>query len=62
MISGNGGTPNGNYYVLTSTNVAVPASQWTCVATNQFDGASRFVFTNSPNTNYPQSFYLLELP
>jgi polygalacturonase len=62
VISGSGGTTNGIYYVLTSTNVTVPASQWTCVATNQFDGASRFVFTNTPDTNFPQSFYLLQLP
>jgi polygalacturonase len=62
VISGSGGTPNGIYYVLTSTNVAVPANQWTCVATNQFDGASRFVFTNTPDINFPQSFYLLQLP
>ncbi|MGD0260069.1 MAG: glycosyl hydrolase family 28 protein [Verrucomicrobiota bacterium] len=62
VISGSGGTPDGIYYVLTSTNVAVPANQWTCVATNQFDGASHFVFTNTPDTNFPQSFYLLQLP
>jgi hypothetical protein len=62
VISGSGGTPNGIYYVLTSTNVAVPANQWTCVATNQFDGASRFVFTNTRDINFPQSFYLLQLP
>ena len=62
VISGCGGAPNGSYYVLTSTNVAVPANQWTCVATNQFDSASHFVFTNTPDTNFPQSFYRLQLP
>ena len=62
VISGSGGTPNGIYYVLTSTNVAAPANQWTSVATNQFDSASRFVFTNTPDPNLPQSFYLLQLP
>jgi hypothetical protein len=62
VISGSGGASNGIYYVLASTNLAVPASQWICVATNQFDGASRFVFTNTPETNLPQRFYLLQLP
>jgi hypothetical protein len=62
VISGSGGTPNGIYYVLTSTNVAAPATQWTCVATNEFDGTSRFVFTNTPHTNAPLNFYLLRLP
>jgi hypothetical protein len=62
VISGSGGTPDGFYYVLASSNVNVPASRWTCVATNQFDGARRFVFTNTPNPDFPQSFYLLQLP
>jgi hypothetical protein len=62
VISGSGGAPNGFYCVLASTNIAAPASQWVCVATNQFDGASRFVFTNSTDTGSPQSFYLLQLP
>lgn len=62
VIIGSGGTPNGIYYVLTSTNAALPANHWTCVATNEFDSASRFVFTNTPDTNAPQSFYLLRLP
>ena len=62
VLSGSGGTPNANYYVLTSTNVAAPATQWTCVATQQFDGASRFAFTNSLDPNSSQRFYLLQLP
>jgi hypothetical protein len=62
VINGSGGTPGGSYYVMTSSNVAVPANQWTCVATNQFDAARQFSFTNTPDTNLPQCFYLLQLP
>src|SRR5262249_19324182 len=33
IISGSGGPTNGSYYVLTSTNVALPASNWTRIGT-----------------------------
>jgi polygalacturonase len=62
VMSGSGGTTNGTYYVLTSTNVALPVSQWTPVATNVFDGSGNFIFTNAINSNASQAFYLLDLP
>lgn len=62
VLSGTGGVTNGNYYVLTSTNLAAPLTNWTRLVTNQFDGSGNFNFTNAMNTNSPQSFYLLQLP
>lgn len=62
VLSGTGGTTNGAYYALVSTNIALPLSQWTPVATNAFDGSGHFLFTNSVNPNNPQLFYLLEEP
>jgi hypothetical protein len=62
VMTGSGGITNGIYYVLASTNVALPLSQWTYIATNGFDGSGRFAFTNSPNPGWPQSFYALKLP
>ena len=62
VMSGSGGTTNGTYYVLVSTNVALPPNQWTPLATNLFDGSGNFVFTNAINPNRPQTFYLLQLP
>lgn len=61
VISGAGGTTNGTYYVLTSTNVALPLDQWTPVATNRFDTAGNFVFTNSPASGL-QGFFRLSIP
>jgi autotransporter-associated beta strand protein len=61
-FNGAGGTPNWYYYVLTSTNLALPLNQWSRAATNQFDGAGNFGWTNSLETTVPQKFYLLQLP
>ena len=62
VMSGTGGTENGTYYVLTSTNLALPLDQWTRIATNQFDGSGHFSFTNGVPTNPPWAFYLLQVP
>jgi hypothetical protein len=62
VMSGSGGTTNGIFYVLVSTNIARPLSQWTPVATNLFDGSGHFIFTNAVAPNSPQAFYLLEIP
>lgn len=61
VIAGTNGVPNGSYYVLTSTNVALPASQWQPVATNQFDASGAFAWTNAIG-NGPQSYFRLKLP
>jgi hypothetical protein len=62
ILSGTGGVKNGAYDVLTSTNVALPLSQWTPVATNQFNSSGSFVFTNSVQTGDSQRFFLLQIP
>jgi autotransporter-associated beta strand protein len=62
VLSGTGGVTNGNYCVLTSTNLAAPLTNWTRLLTNQFDGNGNFNFTNAMETNSPQSFFLLQLP
>jgi hypothetical protein len=62
ILSGAGGPANGTYYVLTSTNIALPVAQWTPIATNFFDGSGAFSFTNSAPPANPQQFYLLQTP
>jgi hypothetical protein len=62
ILSGAGGTNNGTYYVLTTTNLTLPLTNWTLVATNQFDSLGGFIFTNAAQTNAPQQFYILEQP
>jgi hypothetical protein len=62
ILSGVGGANNGTYFVLTSSNLLVPLGQWQCIATNQFDNAGDFIFTNTVPANTPQLFYILQLP
>jgi hypothetical protein len=61
-LSGSGGPANGTYYVLTSTNIAVPLANWTRLLTNQFDSSGNFNFTNTIGPNVQRNFYLLQLP
>jgi rhamnogalacturonan endolyase len=60
-LSGGDGVANANYYVLASTNLAVPLANWTRVLTNQFDDNGNFNFTNTLNPAGPQTFYFLQL-
>jgi uncharacterized repeat protein (TIGR03806 family) len=60
IFNGSNGLPGGNYYVLSSSNVALPLGQWTRIATNPFDLNGAFNFTNGIGTN-ASLFYLLQL-
>jgi hypothetical protein len=61
IFSGSGGMAGANYYLLASTNVALPISQWPVIATNSFDAGGNFYCTNSTSPEAPQVFYLLRL-
>jgi autotransporter-associated beta strand protein len=57
VMSGSGGPTNGTYYVVNSTNVALPLAQWTPIATNQFDSSGNFIFTNTVGPANARSFF-----
>jgi fibronectin type 3 domain-containing protein len=59
-LAGTGGFPTATYHVLATTNLALPAAQWTPVATNQFDSSGNFAITNTINPAWPQTFYRLQ--
>lgn len=61
VLSGSNGVAGAGYYVLTTTNLALPTSEWKCIATNTFDANGNFIFTNDVATNVPAVFYLIEL-
>ena len=51
-----------NYLVLVSSNLALPLTNWTALATNTFGPGGAFNFTNGLNPASPQQFYRLKLP
>lgn len=62
VFGGSGGTAWGNYYLLASTNVALPLANWTRLRTNTFDAAGNFLFTNPITPGVPGQYYRLRLP
>lgn len=58
-FSGTGGTPNWNYDVLTTTNLALPLNTWSNTASGQFDANGGFGVNLLVNPTTPQQYYLL---
>ena len=62
VMSGTNGPANTAYYVLTSTNVVLPMTNWSRLATNNFNGSGGFNFTNTISPATPEKYYRLQLP
>jgi hypothetical protein len=62
VINGTNGVSGTTYYLLMSTNLALPASQWVPVATNTLNANGNFSLTatNAVYANVPQQFYILK--
>jgi autotransporter-associated beta strand protein len=60
IFNGTGGTANDAYYVLTSTNIATPLTNWIILSTNAFDNSGNFNVTNPVSPNTPKQFYILK--
>ena len=63
VFSGVNGLSGGTYSVMTSTNLTLPLSQWTRVATNVLSANGNFTITvtNAVNSGASQQFYMLQL-
>jgi formylglycine-generating enzyme required for sulfatase activity len=63
VFGGSNGQSGGAYYVVTSTILPLPLSQWTPVATNVLSASGNFTLTvtNTFTPGTPQRFYMLEL-
>jgi len=60
-ITATNGASSGSFVLLSSTNVALPFSQWTPVLTNTFDGSGNLTLsTNIVNAANRLTFYLLK--
>jgi hypothetical protein len=62
ILRGTNGTAGGDFYVLSSTNVALPVANWTRLATNAFDGSGNFSVTNAVNPNLADQFFRIVVP
>ena len=62
VFTGSGGIASSNYYVLTSTNLALSLTNWTRALTNQFDALGNFRATNGITAGNPRQFYLVQIP
>jgi fibronectin-binding autotransporter adhesin len=61
ILKGTNGPLNGTYYVLNSTNVALPLANWTRLSTNQFDSSGNFNSTTAINPSLAKQFFTLGL-
>ena len=61
-LSGLGGPAFGTFSVLTSTNVAALAANWTPIQTGAFDGSGNFSVTIPITPGEPRRFYKLQMP
>ncbi len=58
----NGNAPGNNFYTLASTNLSLPLTNWTILATNQFGAGGGFAFTNTLDSTKPQQFFMIRVP
>jgi hypothetical protein len=61
VLSGSNGSPGTNYYLLASTNLSLPFSNWQRVGTNSFDPNGAFQITNDTG-GVPGEYFILQLP
>ena len=61
VINGTGGSLDAPVALLTSTNVALPMTNWVHWNTNIFDSLGYVSFTNAISPGEPQRFYRLQL-
>ena len=64
VLNGSNGLAGVTYHLLTSTDLALPLSHWTPVATNASSVNGNFIITltNAANPNLRQQFYILQSP
>ena len=56
------GWANRTNFLTTATNLTLPISQWTIIATNKSDLLGDCAFTNDISANLPQRFYGISIP
>jgi hypothetical protein len=62
VFSGSGGPAEGTNHLVGTTNIGLPLADWPRLATNSFDLAGHYIFTNPAPTSVPMQVYRLALP
>ena len=62
IFNGTGGLAGSNYVMLASTNLALPLTNWTALATNIFGGSGQFHYTNPVSPAKPRQFFIFKRP
>jgi hypothetical protein len=60
ILSGTGGTASSPYSVLTTTNLTLPLTEWTQVATGNYSATGTFTNAIVIVPGVPQSFYIIK--
>jgi len=56
VLSGTGGPDSGTFYVIGSTNLTLPLTQWQVLSTNTFDGSGDFNVSIPVEATKPAEF------
>ncbi len=59
-FSGTNGVPNGPYTIYETTNLALPLSSWTPIATKNFNASGGFLFTEPYSKSVPAEFFTIQ--
>jgi hypothetical protein len=59
ILAGFGGSSNQYYYVLTSTNLGLAATNWPAIGTNLFDNAGTFTCTSAITPGLDAAYFIL---
>jgi autotransporter-associated beta strand protein len=62
LMSCTGGAAGYCYSVLSTTNLAMPLTNWSLISTGFFDSNGDFTFSTNINPQLSEQFYQLELP
>jgi hypothetical protein len=58
----NGNAPGTSFYTLASTNLTLPLTNWTVIATNQFGSGGGFNVTNIFDAGAARQYFILRFP
>lgn len=62
IFAGTNGAAFGTNFLLGATNILQPLAEWLRIATNLFDANGAFVYTNVPDPDLSQRFFILTTP